>query len=280
MATASETRSGWTVGIGGEYAFTNNLSAFVEYNYYDFGSRDLLLSTFGRLRLSTSTKRKSVIKGGLNFRFGWARPGMRDTERATFKASGSPGHPSRGYSVSEQIAAIAIAWRQGRRGATVRAMAPSPSTRCPPPPTSMPRRGGWPGVALRTPLVTSPVLDALTGARVFLKAETLQRTGSFKFRGAYNKLSTHPAGAARRRRGRVLLRQSCPGRCRGGAASGHAGGHRHAVGCAAAEARAHRRARRRGRALRPRARGSRRRSPATSPSSAMPRWCRPTTIRW
>jgi threonine dehydratase len=45
------------------------------------------------------------------------------------------------------------------------------------------------GVALRTPLITSPALDALTGARVFLKAETLQRTGSFKFRGAYNKLS-------------------------------------------------------------------------------------------
>ncbi|HEY6994296.1 MAG TPA: threonine/serine dehydratase [Xanthobacteraceae bacterium] len=48
------------------------------------------------------------------------------------------------------------------------------------------------GIALRTPLVTSPVLDALTGARVFLKAETLQRTGSFKFRGAYNKLSSLP----------------------------------------------------------------------------------------
>jgi threonine dehydratase len=48
------------------------------------------------------------------------------------------------------------------------------------------------GVALRTPLVMSPVLDALTGARVFLKAETLQRTGSFKFRGAYNKLSSIP----------------------------------------------------------------------------------------
>jgi threonine dehydratase len=48
------------------------------------------------------------------------------------------------------------------------------------------------GVALRTPLVTSPVLDALTGARVFLKAEILQRTGSFKFRGAYNKLSSIP----------------------------------------------------------------------------------------
>jgi threonine dehydratase len=46
------------------------------------------------------------------------------------------------------------------------------------------------GVALRTPLLTSPVLDQLTGARVFLKAESLQRTGSFKFRGAYNKLSS------------------------------------------------------------------------------------------
>jgi threonine dehydratase len=45
------------------------------------------------------------------------------------------------------------------------------------------------GVAIRTPLVNSPVLDALLGARVFLKAETLQRTGSFKFRGAYNKIS-------------------------------------------------------------------------------------------
>jgi threonine dehydratase len=45
------------------------------------------------------------------------------------------------------------------------------------------------GVAHRTPLIRSAVLDARTGGRVFLKAETLQRTGSFKFRGAYNKLS-------------------------------------------------------------------------------------------
>src|SRR5665213_703978 len=48
------------------------------------------------------------------------------------------------------------------------------------------------GVAVRTPLINAPVLDALTGARVFLKAETLQRTGSFKFRGAYNKVSSIP----------------------------------------------------------------------------------------
>lgn len=46
------------------------------------------------------------------------------------------------------------------------------------------------GIALHTPLISSPVLDTATGGRVFLKAETLQRTGSFKFRGAYNKLAT------------------------------------------------------------------------------------------
>jgi threonine dehydratase len=45
------------------------------------------------------------------------------------------------------------------------------------------------GVAVRTPLINAPVLDERLGARVFLKAETLQRTGSFKFRGAYNKIS-------------------------------------------------------------------------------------------
>src|SRR6202047_288870 len=45
------------------------------------------------------------------------------------------------------------------------------------------------GVAVRTPLINAPVLDERLGARVFLKAETLQRTGSFKFRGAYNKLA-------------------------------------------------------------------------------------------
>lgn len=48
------------------------------------------------------------------------------------------------------------------------------------------------GVAFRTPLLTSPALDATTGARVFLKPEMLQRGGSFKFRGAYNRLSRIP----------------------------------------------------------------------------------------
>ncbi len=42
------------------------------------------------------------------------------------------------------------------------------------------------GVAVETPLISSPELDELTGGRVLLKAECLQRTGSFKIRGAYN----------------------------------------------------------------------------------------------
>src|SRR5436305_11096222 len=46
--------------------------------------------------------------------------------------------------------------------------------------------------AVRTPLLSSPALDERVGTRVFLKPEMLQRTGSFKFRGAFNKLSSIP----------------------------------------------------------------------------------------
>ncbi len=49
--------------------------------------------------------------------------------------------------------------------------------------------------AVRTPLLSSPALDERVGTRVFLKPEMLQRTGSFKFRGAFNKLSSIPEGA-------------------------------------------------------------------------------------
>ena len=44
------------------------------------------------------------------------------------------------------------------------------------------------GVAHRTPVLSSGTLDQRCGARVLLKAEPFQRTGSFKFRGAYNRL--------------------------------------------------------------------------------------------
>jgi threonine dehydratase len=45
------------------------------------------------------------------------------------------------------------------------------------------------GVAYRTPLLRADALDALVGGQVLLKAENLQRTGSFKIRGAFNRLS-------------------------------------------------------------------------------------------
>lgn len=45
------------------------------------------------------------------------------------------------------------------------------------------------GLAVRTPLLESPALNAKLGGRVLIKAETLQRVGAFKFRGAYNRLS-------------------------------------------------------------------------------------------
>ncbi|MGJ4947703.1 threonine ammonia-lyase [Bradyrhizobium sp. HKCCYLS20291] len=50
-------------------------------------------------------------------------------------------------------------------------------------------------VAVRTPLLPAPVLSDLFKANVFVKPEVLQRTGSFKFRGAYNKLASIPKDA-------------------------------------------------------------------------------------
>jgi len=49
--------------------------------------------------------------------------------------------------------------------------------------------------AVRTPLLSPPVLSDRVGTKVFLKPEVLQRTGSFKFRGAFNKLSSIPVSA-------------------------------------------------------------------------------------
>ena len=45
------------------------------------------------------------------------------------------------------------------------------------------------GLAIRTPLLESPLLNRHLGGRLLVKAEVTQRTGSFKFRGAYNKIS-------------------------------------------------------------------------------------------
>jgi threo-3-hydroxy-L-aspartate ammonia-lyase len=50
------------------------------------------------------------------------------------------------------------------------------------------------GVAHRTPVVTSQTLNDMLGAQLWLKIEAFQRGGAFKFRGAYNALSSLPPG--------------------------------------------------------------------------------------
>lgn len=54
------------------------------------------------------------------------------------------------------------------------------------------------GKAVRTPLLESPRLNALTRGRLLVKAEVLQRTGAFKFRGAFNSLSRLGSDAQKR----------------------------------------------------------------------------------
>lgn len=45
------------------------------------------------------------------------------------------------------------------------------------------------GIARRTPVLNDPLLDAMTGAELWVKAECLQLTGSFKIRGATNRIA-------------------------------------------------------------------------------------------
>ena len=55
------------------------------------------------------------------------------------------------------------------------------------------------GIAHRTPVATSRLLDAACGNRMYLKCENLQRMGAFKFRGAYNAITR--LSAAEKERG-------------------------------------------------------------------------------
>lgn len=54
------------------------------------------------------------------------------------------------------------------------------------------------GQAWPTRLIESPALNERFGGRVLFKPEVLQRTGSFKFRGAYNKISSIPQSDRKR----------------------------------------------------------------------------------
>ena len=83
---ASETRTGWTVGGGVEWAFWNNWSAKIEYDFYDFGTRSVTLAgTFVPLFPLGAPltpvivpgidikERINAVKFGINYRFGWGK---------------------------------------------------------------------------------------------------------------------------------------------------------------------------------------------------------------
>ena len=71
------------------------------------------------------------------------------------------------------------------------------------------RLRGW---LVETPVLESEAINRRVGTRVLFKAECLQHTGSFKIRGALNRLLQLERRRAQRRRRRVLVGQSRAGR--------------------------------------------------------------------
>ena len=74
--TADSTRWGWMVGLGIEYAFAQNWSAKVEYNYLDFGTERILYTGNGAIPGALPfdediRQRIQVVKVGLNYKFDW-----------------------------------------------------------------------------------------------------------------------------------------------------------------------------------------------------------------
>jgi outer membrane immunogenic protein len=77
-SSASETRAGWTVGTGIEWAFAGNWSVKAEYDYMDFGRRTV---DFAPVNVGINVpvnldvdQRISVVKLGINYRFGGMGP--------------------------------------------------------------------------------------------------------------------------------------------------------------------------------------------------------------
>jgi len=77
LTTNSDTRNGWTIGVGGEYAFLDWLSGFIEYDYYNFRSDTQNFACtaavpcrgFINIPVSFNTN-VNVVKVGVNVRFG------------------------------------------------------------------------------------------------------------------------------------------------------------------------------------------------------------------
>ncbi|HEY7244045.1 MAG TPA: outer membrane beta-barrel protein [Xanthobacteraceae bacterium] len=83
LGTLSNTRGGWTIGVGGEYAFLDWLTGFAEYDYYGFSSQSANFNCVGGVTVCVFpagvplaaipvdvTQHINVVKVGLNVKFG------------------------------------------------------------------------------------------------------------------------------------------------------------------------------------------------------------------
>jgi outer membrane immunogenic protein len=71
VASASQTRTGWTAGVGLEYAFAPNWSARIEYDYLGFGSENVNFATVNFSAYNTTNSLNvQEVKAGINFKFG------------------------------------------------------------------------------------------------------------------------------------------------------------------------------------------------------------------
>ena len=69
--SANLTREGWTVGIGGEYRFAPNWSAFIEYDYLGFGNKSVSFAGAGAPFSFKIDQHIQTLEAGINYRFNW-----------------------------------------------------------------------------------------------------------------------------------------------------------------------------------------------------------------
>lgn len=91
---ASETRRGWTVGAGIEYAFSKNVSAKIEYDIYNFGNRNVAFASQFPSTVSTGSadikQYINAIKFGLNYYFWNPIPSSLETSAGAFVPAAAP----------------------------------------------------------------------------------------------------------------------------------------------------------------------------------------------
>lgn len=73
FAVGDQDRTGWTVGVGAEWAFAPSWSAFVEWDHYDFGNKNTTLAPFddpNEINFLDVKQRIETVRIGVNYRFG------------------------------------------------------------------------------------------------------------------------------------------------------------------------------------------------------------------